>query len=703
MGFGKLTLSERSDSKGFSREKFMKHYTLVIVLFCTSQALPQDKSDSRPGQTEVIVTAQRKDQTIFDTTQAVEVIDSKRIRQLPHENIPDLLRNIGGLYTFSPNLTGHDATIDIRGFNNGSGQGSRTLLIVDGIRYNAPSTGNIDWNLVPSFLIDKIEVIRGPAVGLYGDNATAGVIKITTKRIESNAANIEISAGTYDTQNAGAGVPLYYRKDIPGAPSNTALGIYGFKEQTDGYRKNSEYSSDNIWLRFLYGVDWNIDIKAGGHRDSKERPGTLSRDDMKKLGRQAVDPRAPNDNGQSEEAFVLASVSRKWDWGTLQITTGSRYLKNDSFSTFLSAFGSSTTDIDELTKHTELGANVRLAESKAGSIAFGIDTFIESTDALTIGGGTFGASKTNVSLDRKTYALWANDDFRIVGTQERGLTLSAGIRHEGSSFDMERDQIEGFGFDASREKSNNPNAYYGGLNFRYDTFNIGLSSGTSYRIPNIYERFNFITNTIDLSIRPEIARTNQIVINKSHSFGGYTVLGQVTVYDTTVFDEIFFDNTNFVTTNLDKTQHKGIEESITLSDDKLFVYLSYNSVNAKVKEDPVFNEKRFPLTPPFVARGEVAYSFTPEFSVSYDLFSFSSRTLINDTLNQRERLEGYRVHNVKLTYKTGKMYYSLSVLNLFDTDYFESAGVGSDEFFNPVVRFYPAPERTFMFSFKAEL
>lgn len=681
----------------------MKFMNSLLAVLCLIPALGQEKSDSKPGQTEVIVTPERKEQTIFDTTQSSEVIDAKRIERLPHDNIPDLLRNLGGLYSFSSNLTGHDAAIDMRGFNNGSGQGSRTLLIVDGIRYNAPSTGNIDWNLVPHFEIDKIEIIRGPAVGIYGDNATAGVIKITTKKIESATANLDVAAGTYDTQKAGVGVPLSFQKDILGNPFYAGLGIYGFKEQTGGYRENSEYSSDNAWLRFLYGVDWKVDLKAGGHRDSKERPGSLSKDDMKRLGRQAVDPRAPNDDAQSEELFLLASVSRAWDWGTIHITSGTRYLKNDSFSTFNSAFGISTTDIGELTKHTELGAILALAELKAGKIAVGIDTFIESTGALTAGGGAFGNSKTDVSVDRETYALWANDDFRLVGTRERGLTLSAGARHEGTSFDMKRDQIEGFGFDSSRKKNNNLNAYYEGLNFRYDTLNIGLSSGTSYRIPNIYERFNFITNTIDLSISPEIARTNQLVINKSHQFGDYTILGQITYFDTTVFDEIYFDNVNFVTTNLDKTRHRGVEESLTFSDDRLFIYFSYNSVNAKVLEDPVFNDKRFPLTPPHVARGEIGYSFTPEFSAAYDVFSFSSRLLINDTLNQRERLDGYHVHNLKLSYKTGKLAYSLSILNIFDTDYFETAGVGTDEFFNPVVRFFPAPERTFMFGLKAEL
>lgn len=93
------------------------------------------------------------------------------------------------------NLTGNGASgsrgnnrqIDIRGMGP-----ENTLVMIDGVpvssrnsvRYNwrgeRDSRGDTNW--VPAEMVERIEVIRGPAAARYGSGAAGGVVNIITKR-----------------------------------------------------------------------------------------------------------------------------------------------------------------------------------------------------------------------------------------------------------------------------------------------------------------------------------------------------------------------------------------------------------------------------------------------------------------------------------------------------------------------------------------
>jgi len=69
--------------------------------------------------------------------------------------------------------------LDLRGLGT-----QRTLTIVDGKRF-VPSTtqGTVDTNMIPSGIIERVEVVTGGASAAYGSDAVAGVVNfIVTKR-----------------------------------------------------------------------------------------------------------------------------------------------------------------------------------------------------------------------------------------------------------------------------------------------------------------------------------------------------------------------------------------------------------------------------------------------------------------------------------------------------------------------------------------
>jgi iron complex outermembrane receptor protein len=132
---------------------------------------------------EVVVVATRVGEEIIRIPANVTVITSEDIERSTAKQITELLRREAGIMvTNTSGSTPTGVTVEARGFNNGGGNGGRTLVLVDGWKANEADSSNPDWALIPLDNIDRIEVVRGPATAIYGDSAVAAVINIITKR-----------------------------------------------------------------------------------------------------------------------------------------------------------------------------------------------------------------------------------------------------------------------------------------------------------------------------------------------------------------------------------------------------------------------------------------------------------------------------------------------------------------------------------------
>lgn len=176
-----------------------------------------------------VVTATRNIRNIQDIPNRIELISKKQIEILPGNNTDDFLRNISGVNVdrFS-GIYSKNASITLRGLNSAQ----RTLILLDGIPMNKTDGGSINWSRIDPEMVDKIEVVKGPASALYGSNGMSGVINIITKNpTEQNGGNVSLSYGTYNTIGGRLNYSLSKIKDNKGFYSN----INGFYRQGDGY------------------------------------------------------------------------------------------------------------------------------------------------------------------------------------------------------------------------------------------------------------------------------------------------------------------------------------------------------------------------------------------------------------------------------------------------------------------------------------
>jgi len=136
------------------------------------------------------------DQTLSKAPSVVTVITAEDIRLTGATNLRDVLQGVPGVYVRS-NLFGFRPQVTFRG-----AAAAHTLLMVDGVPMRDQVwTAGIFAKGLPTNMIDRVEIIRGPGSALFGSDASAGVINVITKsagRIEQSEAGLR--AGSFDTQ-----------------------------------------------------------------------------------------------------------------------------------------------------------------------------------------------------------------------------------------------------------------------------------------------------------------------------------------------------------------------------------------------------------------------------------------------------------------------------------------------------------------------
>ncbi|WP_418894132.1 TonB-dependent receptor plug domain-containing protein [Limibacterium fermenti] len=171
----------------------------LMALICTASLLhAQEYSDETQNLDEVVVTATRMGLPLKNIPQKVEIIDSKKIATIPADNAADLLKKATNIDIVQ--YPGALGTVGMRGFSPSAHSRSYTILMIDGL----PS-GTSNLTTLPTSIIDRIEVVKGPYSVLYGTDAMGGVINIITKKATLNKeGQVTIKGGSFGTTNFDA-------------------------------------------------------------------------------------------------------------------------------------------------------------------------------------------------------------------------------------------------------------------------------------------------------------------------------------------------------------------------------------------------------------------------------------------------------------------------------------------------------------------
>ena len=133
----------------------------------------------------IIVTGSRLNQANIAASSPVQTIDSEIFDIRGATDVIDLINTLPSAFaaqtTAFANGANGTSTINLRGLG-----ATRTLTLVNGKRlpFGSPTAGGFasDVNLVPSQLVERVEVVTGGASAVYGSDAIAGVVNFTLKK-----------------------------------------------------------------------------------------------------------------------------------------------------------------------------------------------------------------------------------------------------------------------------------------------------------------------------------------------------------------------------------------------------------------------------------------------------------------------------------------------------------------------------------------
>jgi len=174
-----------------------KHINAALIAMLL--AWPAQAAEKLP---EMVITADRIGQDAASVSADVTVIDQQAIEQSQATTVVELLRSQAGVDVASSGGPGKITSVFMRGANS-----AQTLVLIDGVRVGAATTGRFDWANLSTADIERIEIVRGPQSSLYGADAMGGVIQIFTRRgVSGTQVKVSAEGGSYGTSSGGMSV-----------------------------------------------------------------------------------------------------------------------------------------------------------------------------------------------------------------------------------------------------------------------------------------------------------------------------------------------------------------------------------------------------------------------------------------------------------------------------------------------------------------
>ncbi|NND66356.1 MAG: TonB-dependent receptor [Halioglobus sp.] len=201
---------------------------------------------------EVIVTAQRREQSLQDVATSISAFSAEAIETQQIEDMADLQFSV-------PNLLADGLRLSIRGVGNNA----ISSTAEDGLGYhvndvyvNTPLFATSEY-----YDIERLEILRGPQGTLYGRNTTAGVINIHTRKPHDELGGfVSGTLGNFDTQRLKGAI------NLPVSDKGRQR-FAGFYNKRDGYTKNQFTGNrvdgrDSYELRSSTSIDFTDNLAS---------------------------------------------------------------------------------------------------------------------------------------------------------------------------------------------------------------------------------------------------------------------------------------------------------------------------------------------------------------------------------------------------------------------------------------------------------
>jgi iron complex outermembrane receptor protein len=401
-----------------------KSIALGCAVFATpcaeaADALSQPGGDSTQ-LSEVVVTVERREQTLMNVPQAVQAITGAELQRQGYTDLIDTIRMIPGA-SIPATISAGTEVYQIRGVAAGQAIGDSTVgfyldefaFSIPGLPF-APSTNVYD--------LQRVEVVRGPSGTLYGQGSLGGTIKVLTNppKLDVWEGSLELSGSTTsDGAPNGSGSGMI---NIPLEPGKMALrGVFSV-DHLGGYvdlphlgEKDANYKTEIFGrVKLLVTPTDRLRIILGYWHDDVQQ-GVTNRMD-------SFNPPTANDTGpgKSPLSYSLYTSDIEYDLGFASLLSSTGYLDERFFLVAVGsqpAFGNYNITTGNYAK--SISQEFRLTSKAEGPLnwvagAFYRDSKILATSSFSVTIPGLTATSDNLTTS-KSWAVYGEASLKMFG------------------------------------------------------------------------------------------------------------------------------------------------------------------------------------------------------------------------------------------------------------------------------------------------
>lgn len=209
---------------------------LLFGCFATLSLQVQSQTDTTAQNLDEVIILENRIQIPFSKqSRNISLVDRQQIETSPARSLPEVLSFVPGVDIRQRGVSGVQADIGIRG-----GSFEQTLMLLNGIKLSDPQTGHHMMNIpVPLVNIDRVEVLKGPASRIFGQNAYTGAVNVITILSEAPSLRMQGFAGDFGMRgiNLAGSLPMGNYKQ------NLAVSY----DESNGHQHNSDFQVSNFF------------------------------------------------------------------------------------------------------------------------------------------------------------------------------------------------------------------------------------------------------------------------------------------------------------------------------------------------------------------------------------------------------------------------------------------------------------------------
>lgn len=211
-----------------------------------------DLTSSQSSLNEVVITGTMKEVNRLESPVNVEVYTPTYFKKNPTPNIYEALQNVNGVRPQLNCQVCNTGDIHINGL-----EGPYTMVLIDGMPIVSSLSTVYGLSGIPNSMVERIEIVKGPASSLYGSEAIGGLINIITKKPQNAPlVSADIFGTSWGEYNADIALKLNAGKKVSAL---TGINYFNFQNKIDN--NNDNFTDMTLQNRISVFQKWNFQRK----------------------------------------------------------------------------------------------------------------------------------------------------------------------------------------------------------------------------------------------------------------------------------------------------------------------------------------------------------------------------------------------------------------------------------------------------------